>query len=227
MPDTRQERLREATRQEIKAAARKLMGEVGTAGVSIRAISRELGLTPPALYHYYDSLDALITALILDAFNALADAMEAARDAEQGDSIHKLMSVMIAYRRWALEHAVDFQLIYGNPIPGYNAPADLTVPAAARGFAIVVGIIEQARRASPSVSGAIPRTVKTQLEQVIQHEGYPVSPLALYNSVSGWVRIHGTIMLELYGHLEPVVGDVDAFYRAQLEGMLREMGLTD
>ena len=40
----------------------------------------------------------------------------------------------LAYREWAIAHPVDFQLIYGNPIPGYDAPAEITVPLARRPF---------------------------------------------------------------------------------------------
>ena len=61
----------------IKSVARQQMSERGTAGLSLRAIARELEITAPAIYNYYPRLDDLITALIVDAFQSLADAMQA------------------------------------------------------------------------------------------------------------------------------------------------------
>ena len=74
----RRERVRQATVEEIKAVARAQMAAEGTAGVTLRAIAREMGMTAPALYRYFGSRDDLVTALVTDAYDALADAMEAA-----------------------------------------------------------------------------------------------------------------------------------------------------
>ncbi|MBL8166000.1 MAG: helix-turn-helix transcriptional regulator, partial [Anaerolineae bacterium] len=79
MPRSRNEELNVANIQAIKDTARQLMAEHGTDGLSVRGIAKVLGITPPAIYHYFASLDELITALITDNFNALADALEAAR----------------------------------------------------------------------------------------------------------------------------------------------------
>ena len=75
-------RERSDTITQIKAVARQQMAEHGTAGLSLRGIAREMGITAPAIYNYFPRLDDLITALIVDAFTALADAMEAAEAAE-------------------------------------------------------------------------------------------------------------------------------------------------
>jgi AcrR family transcriptional regulator len=52
------------------------MTEGGTAGLSLRANARRLGVTAPAIYNYFRRLDELITALVVDAFTSLAVAME-------------------------------------------------------------------------------------------------------------------------------------------------------
>jgi len=120
---------------QIKAAARRQMAEHGTAGLSLRAIARELGITAPAIYNYFPRLEDLITALIVDAFTALADAIDAAESAVESESCGpKVVASCLAYREWAIAHPMDFQLIYGNPIPGYVAPAEVTVPLARRPF---------------------------------------------------------------------------------------------
>lgn len=53
-----------------------------------------------------------------------------------------------------------------------------------------------------------------------------IPPLPLYLTIVGWSRIHGIIMLELFNHLQPVVGDVSAFYRAEVENLLKALGYS-
>lgn len=229
MKAARVEHRRENVREAIKQAARRLMEQHGTAGLSLRAIARELDMLPSGLYHYYPGLDELITALIVDNFNALADALANARDAAAGQPVREqLTAVLLAYRRWAMEHPVDFQLIYGNPIPGYAAPRDVTVPPVIRGFAVIVGLIETLLQTGEAVPpppyDAVPPAVAANLQALIARDGYPVSPLALYLGVVGWGQLHGIIMLELFHHLQPVVGDIDTHYQTQVENLLAAMG---
>ncbi|MBZ0286445.1 MAG: WHG domain-containing protein, partial [Anaerolineae bacterium] len=139
MPRQRNAETYSETQAAIKAIARRHMAEQGTAAVGLRAIARDLDMTAPALYRYFPSLDDLITALIVDAYNANADAMAEADAAQPPtDYLARLLAALNAYRDWALAHPVDFQLIYGNPIPGYHAPAEITIPAARRNFAVMV-----------------------------------------------------------------------------------------
>jgi AcrR family transcriptional regulator len=226
MAQTRRERQHTAIREEIKETTRRLMAEHGTEGIATRLIAREMGLTAPALYHYFANRDALITALIVDAFNALADTLQEASEQtmEQAPG-EQLRKVLLAYRQWALAHPADFQLIYGNPIPGYEAPRELTFPAAVRGFRIifplVAKLLENSAHTLSSEYSSIPPEVQAALEEIITHEGYEIPSLPLYLTIVGWSRIHGIIMLELFNHLQPVVGDVNAFYRAEVENLLK------
>lgn len=220
----------EDTHEAIKAVARRHMTEQGTASISLRAIARDLDMTAPALYRYFPSLDDLITALVLDAFNGLADAMEAASHSLPADHYgDRLMAVMQAYRDWALAHPTDFQLIYGNPIPGYHAPGEITVPAAARSLVVVVEIMAAAVAAgqfkSPENITDLPATVVNHMRHISQRDGYPVPPDVLYVAARGWSRGHGVIMLEMFEHFSPVTGDVDAFYRHELRELIESSGL--
>ena len=119
----------------IKAAARQQMREHGTAGLTLRGVARELRITAPAIYNYFPRLDDLITALIVDAFTAQGAAMRAAEAAVTSDRpADRIEAMTLAYREWATQNPVDFQLIYGNPIPGYIAPAEVTAPLALAAF---------------------------------------------------------------------------------------------
>lgn len=230
MAQTRREQRREETYEKIKIVARQQMAAQGTAGLSLRAIAREMGITAPAIYRYYENLDDLITTLILESFNALADALEAAQADHEGESYtDQLVAVLLAYRQWAVAHPIDFQLIYGNPIPGYVAPRDVTVPAVVRGFAIIVGLIDsllKAGEADPQPPyNSVPPETAAYMQDIIERDGYPVTVLAFYMGIVGWTQLHGVIMLEMFNHLQPAVGDVAAYYHGQVLNLLRVMGV--
>lgn len=225
---------REATITAIKDAARSLMAEQGTAGLSIRAIAREIGMSAPSLYHYYAGLDDLITDLIVDAFNALADSVEAARVAATDQSpAARMMAAVHAYRRYALDHPTDFQLIYGSPIPGYTAPTEVTVPASSRTLIAftfaMVDIFTAGDIDVPPEYRDIPAPTRAALRQTMtlaESMGFALPDvLPLYLVMTGWAQIHGIVMLEIFEHIGPVVHDTDVYFESQMRHMLRAMGV--
>lgn len=224
MPRVRREELNEATRTEIKDTARALMAEKGTAGLSLRAIARNMGMTAPALYHYFGSLDDLITALILDAFNNHANYVRAVRDAAatEGQSHwEQILSAAMAYRQWALENTSDFQLIYGNPIPGYAAPGEITTPAAASMGQVFMETMMAGLQVGEFTLAKpyddIPQTVTSHYTgRHLSAEAPPQVVKAFYVMNVGWSMMHGMVMLEIHNHLKPVVGDTDTFYRTEV-----------
>lgn len=230
---SRREQQRETTLNEIKALARQQMDAHGAASISLRAIAKDLGLTPAAIYRYFRGYDALITTLIAEAYHAQADALQAAADAQSPhDPAARLWAVMCTYRQWALDHPADFQLLYGNPIPGYDAPDDLTLPAAQRNFSIFVQILQDAHRAEklnpvPEYQAdRLPAPIVAHL-QAMGERDYPNTPiLILYLVTMGWAKMHGLIMLELFQHTPPVIGDPAAFYEVEIALMMQQMGLA-
>lgn len=228
---TRRERQQEATRAEIKGVARRQMARDGAASLSLRAIAAEMGLTAPALYRYYPSRDDLITALIVDAFHALGDALEdARRAAPPADHAAQFVAMMSAYRAWALAHPADFTLIYGTPIPGYHAPGDVTDPAVRRSLAPFVALLVAARRAGAIVTeaayAAAPPALSARFAAVVPpgEEG-TVSTASAHAGFVVWAHLQGLIMLELFGHIAPVVGDPAPFYDYEVRVQARRLGL--
>lgn len=231
MPKVRDEQQYVEVQDAIKAIARQHMATEGTAALSLRAIARDLKMTAPALYRYFPSRDDLITALIVDAYNALADTLEAeAQRRQNDDAATRLYAILKRYRTWALEHRTEFELIYGNPIPGYVAPQEPTVAAAQRTFVVVVTILQEAFVAGTlqllAAYTALPAHIEAHLRQMTADGGYEAEPVVAYIATVGWTRIHGIIMLELFSHIQPVIGDTEAFYRAEILHLLQSMGLN-
>src|SRR5215831_4519499 len=136
----RRARLRADMIDQIKAVARQQLAEQGPGGVSLRGIAREIGTASSALFRYFPSHNDLITALVVDAYDSLADALAAAADTGPADAdtedgashAGRWLALGQAYRHWALADRGAFALIHGTPLPGYQAPAEITGPPAAR-----------------------------------------------------------------------------------------------
>ena len=139
-PRSARERVREEMTAEILAVAGQHVARDGAAALSLRSIARDLGMAPSALYRYFDGRDALLSALILGAYEALASEAERAADraerdvppATAGDAA-RWVAVPRALRGWALAHPHQWGLIFGTPVPGYQAPEDTVEPYARRG----------------------------------------------------------------------------------------------
>src|ERR1700722_17882255 len=138
-PRTARERVREEMTAEILAVAGAHVARDGAAAISLRSIARDLGMAPSAIYRYFDGRDALLSALILSAYGALADEAErAAGEAErETDQAGRWLAVPRAMRLWALEHPHEWGLIFGTPVPGYHAPEDTIEPYTRMAFALV------------------------------------------------------------------------------------------
>ena len=112
---------------EIVAEARKQLAVHGAAGLSLRAVAREVGMVSSAIYRYFASRDELLTALIIDTYDSLGDVAEdAARASEGRPPLDRWVDVAVAIRGWALQHRNEYALVYGTPVPGYEAPQDTT-----------------------------------------------------------------------------------------------------
>ena len=103
-PPTRRERLRRQTVDEIVQAALELVDAGGAHGLSLSSVGKAVGMTPPALYHYFASREALLDALVLAGYTDLGTAVDtAARSAAGRPPAERLSVIAHTWRRWALE----------------------------------------------------------------------------------------------------------------------------
>ncbi len=234
MPRQKDITAREEMASDIKRIARQQLAEKGTNGISLRGIARELGMTAPAIYNYFPRLDDLITALLVDAFTAHADAMDSAV-AQHKNPVDQLRASLMAFREWAIEHPADFQLVYGNPIPGYEAPKEITVPLASRPQATLYQCILEAYQTNgmtiPIRYLYIPKGIIDFLDGWLYDRipemkdiSYAIPIFTLMQII--WTRIHGIVMLEIHEHIGPTIGDVEALYRQEIEHFIEDIGLT-
>jgi AcrR family transcriptional regulator len=215
--------------EEIKATARRHLAAEG-ANLSLRAVAREMGMVSSALYRYFPSRDDLLTALIIDAYDALADAAERAdAELERADLRGRWLAACRAVRRWALANPAEYALIYGSPVPGYVAPQD-TVEPSTRPVVVLGAILDDAHRAgelTPAGDRPPPDVLHAELAQVKAVVAPGVSETDLARAMIAWTELFGAISFELFGRFKNTITDLAAWYDHQARVLATFIGLTE
>lgn len=228
---TRRALLHQSTRDEILDAARRQIAARGVAALSLRAIAREMRMTPPALYRYFASRDALIAALATAAFRSFADTLQAARDTSTArDPAQRFLDIGLAYRKWALAHPQDYMFIFATPIPDFQMEIDTVTPEARRALGILINVIaagidsgllhppQAYRNPSAKLRACLARWKKMSRSKA--------STVAIHLALVVWSRVHGLVSLELVGQLPGMVGDAEELYRHELIQLGRQLGIA-
>ncbi len=198
---------------EIKEVARRHLAADG-ANLSLRAVARDMGIVPSALYRYFPSRDALLTALITEAYEALgAAATEAESAVPRGELRGRWLAVCHATRTWALAHPAEYGLLYGTPVPGYAAPGETTAPASTVVLLLVDVVVDGAERLEPVPSPApLPEYVRTDLRRLIDQHTDELPEERLDRVFAGWTHLFGLISFEVFGRLDPLIEARDAYF---------------
>ena len=206
----------------IKETAWRQIAEFGAPALSLRAIARALKITAPAIYNYFPDRDALVTALIIDAYTSFGDWQIEARDSIRGDQPgKKLEAIGLAYRNWAHTYPQRYQLIFGTSLPGYEAPKEKVFPSSARSISALFSVVEELRAAGRLSSDATPTVNEKYRAYYEQWRTYAgeVNPLSLFVAMIIWARVHGIVSLEIQGNLPPFGKKGDALYLFELNSI--------
>lgn len=225
---TARERARAELTEEIKTIARRQLASDGAADLSLRAISRELGMVSSAIYRYFPSRDDLLTALIIDAYDALGEAAEAAAAAPHERPVDAWLAICAAVRDWARANPHEYALIYGSPISGYQAP-QTTVQPASRVPIVLLGLLERAQGDGLLVvpeDAPEPDGVLAEQVQVLVALAPGVPPPVLVRTVIVWTQLFGMISFELFGQLVGSMDPADAFFASTTRQMAAFVGLS-
>jgi len=106
----RRERERIDTRQKILSAARELFVRLGYEATTMRALARAIEYTPTAIYHHFESKEALLTELSMLDFRALAAALQ--RIGKIADPIERLRRMGVAYVEFGVTHPMPYQFMF-------------------------------------------------------------------------------------------------------------------
>jgi AcrR family transcriptional regulator len=213
---TARQRVRAELTREITETARRHLATEGAAGLSLRAVARELGMVSSAVYRYFPSRDDLLTALIIDGYDAIGAAVERADGACRRDDYRgRWLAACRAVRDWALAHPHEYSLVYGSPVPGYQAP-EQTIGPASRVAAVLGKIVSDAQASGvldpPALGPPPPGSFAPDAARLRQSVLPGVSDDVAARALATWASVFGLVSFELFGQFENVVTDRAAYF---------------
>lgn len=252
---TARQRARAELTREIKAEARRQLAAQGAQQLSLRAVARELGMVSSAIYRYFPSRDDLLTALIIDAYDSLGAAAEKAGQSQPAAAVRgRWRAVCTAARNWALANPHEYALIYGSPVPGYQAP-EATIAPAAR-VAVVFGQIladatalrlnavpgqdapgaadgqPQPGQQAPGAADGQPRSapalsplLAVQAAALADAIAPGVPAPVIARALIAWTQLFGMISFELFGQFVGSADPADEFFAYAVDQMATLVGL--
>jgi AcrR family transcriptional regulator len=223
------ERVRAELIREITEIARRQLATEGAAGLSLRAVAREMGMVSSAIYRYFPSRDDLLTALIIDGYNAIGEAVEKAEAAcRREDHPGRWLAACQAVRGWALAHPHEYALVYGSPVPGYQAP-EQTIGPASRAAAVFGKIVSDAQRDAaitrPAACPPVPESFSPDAARLRDAVLADVPDDVAARTLTAWAGLFGLVSFELFGQFENVVTDRPAFFGHAAACLGRLVGL--
>ncbi|MFI0419112.1 TetR/AcrR family transcriptional regulator [Spongiactinospora sp. 9N601] len=227
--ESRRERVRQQTLAEIRATARRLLIERGQPAVTINAVAREMGMTGPALYHYFAGLEELVGAMTADFLRELAETMRAARDdhAAAGPA-RRLLAICRAMREWALAHRAEFGMVFASPLPPSNRPGTGSARfLAGQNFEqVFVDEIAELWEAAPfPVPDDLAPALRDQVAAYAAEAGWRLPPEVLHVMMSCWIRLYGLLCMEVLHQLDFVYTDLEPVYEECLRDLAERLGL--
>jgi AcrR family transcriptional regulator len=237
-PRSRRERLRADTVREIKQTARRVLVEQGSDGLALRAVAREMGMTAPALYRYFDSREDLVENVVADLYDELCEVLEAASDAARPATAPvQLLAASRAFRRWATVHHAEFGLLFGSAgdgvVPAHGvrsvggSPAELAARRFGAVFAVLVARIYAERPFPILADDDIEPALQEQLRSWCAQFPVPLPLGVMKVFLSCWIRLYGMVCMEVFGHLKFALDDAEPMFEAELHGLAEVLGVAD
>lgn len=206
---TPRERAREQTIRDIIRIGREHLASQGAAGLSLRAVARDLGVVSSAVYRYVKSRDELLTLLVVDGYTELGDEVEkAVAEVAESDYREQFYVLGRAVRDWARREPARYGLLFGSPVPGYHAPAERTTGPGTRVIGVLVDIVDRAYRAGALGSAATETSIPVQeitpalssdLAAIRAEMGLAVPDELLTRGVLVWAALFGAVNFEVFG----------------------------
>jgi AcrR family transcriptional regulator len=204
--------------QIIELGRRQLVTE-GAAGLSLRAIARDLGMVSSAVYRYVANRDELLTLLLIYADSELADAVDAARDASGGSWRDDVLTLAHGMREWAVEHPASWALRYGSPVPGHHAPAERTTAPGTRVIGALLSCVADGVVAGDvRTSDPSGHRTSADFDEIRREFAFPGDDTVLAKCFVAWAGIVGAISLEVFGgYGSETLSAPEALFNTQVE----------
>jgi AcrR family transcriptional regulator len=118
---------RRSARDAIVNAAWALVAEQGLAGLSLRDLARQAGISTPTVYAYFDSKNAIYDAMFAQAASQFAERMaEPYHYAEPRDL---LVAAVRRFFEFCAANPPRYQLLFQRTVPGFEPSPQSYAPA--------------------------------------------------------------------------------------------------
>jgi len=185
----------ERTNAEILEAARAHLLEVGLDAFSLREVARRAELSPSALYNHFESKDALVNELAMEAVGLLGGYLE--RVPRELSAHDRLLALGESYLRFAAEQPERYRLVFDmlvSPAPQWEYFAGVAYP-----FSLIVEAVSEGLNNG----------------ELLDRSGIGASGVAY----GVWALVHGFVMLSAH-HLANIEDDLAPFQLAGLSAHL-------
>ncbi len=217
--------------RDIVRIGRAHLATEGAAALSLRAVARDLGVVSSAVYRYVESRDELLTLLVVDGYDELGEAVDLAlARVDRSDHPGRMVAIGRAVRLWALAEPATYALLFGSPVPGYEAPAERTTGPGTRVIRRLVEIWEDAW-----VAGAVelpddavgPRRLARDLARVRRDLGITAPDALIARGMLAWAALFGCVSFELFGQYGPdAFAEPKDIFEHHLAALVETVGLT-
>ncbi|WP_426997265.1 TetR/AcrR family transcriptional regulator [Pseudarthrobacter sp. N5] len=241
-PATPRERARAQTIEDIVRLGRAHLALHGAAALSLRAVARDLGVVSSAVYRYVENRDELLTLLLIDAYGELGDAVDTALGTlPEHDFRGRFQALGRAVRAWALREPAGYALLFGSPVPGYQAPAERTTAPGTRVIYSLMAIFDAAYRAGgltegePAAGGltaepvgavGLPSDLSADMAAIRSELGLAVPDGLLARGALVWTSLFGAISFEVFGQYgRDTFGARDQLFEHHLKVLADIVGL--
>ncbi|GAA5115270.1 TetR/AcrR family transcriptional regulator [Alloalcanivorax gelatiniphagus] len=236
MPDTSspRARARERTMRDIVRIGRAHLATDGAAALSLRAVARDLGLVSSAVYRYVASRDELLTLLVVDGYDELGDAVDAAlAQVAHDDYAGRMLAIGRAVRAWGLAEPATYALLFGTPVPGYDAPAEQTTQPGTRVVVRLVQVWEDAWRAG-AITDAVaderplaPHRLSREMARIRREMGIDAPDRLIARGLYAWAALFGCVTWEVFGQYGPdTFAEPGDLFEHHLAVLLESVGLS-
>ena len=197
--------------QEIKRIAWEQLQKSGASNLSLRAISREMNMTSSALYRYFKNRDALLTELIIDAYNNIGELVEENDAQIPAKEYHqRFISIGQTILEWGEDSPHRFFLVYGPPIPGYSAPTDTIDPGTRTQMTLYRllgqwGADQQPDNSEPAPT--IPAKLDHQLREAAKTVGIAAPAHVIIAGMAHWSELMGIVYSHFFNHFGQELAD--------------------
>lgn len=192
---------------DITRIGREHLAAYGAAGLSLRAVARDLGVVSSAVYRYVSSRDELLTLLVVDAYAELGESVSLAESAQpRQDFAARWRALAGAVRDWALAEPSRYGLVFGTPVPGYHAPPERTTEPGTRVISALLLLAAEAEAAGAfplAPPAGVPDSLRHDAERIRAAYGLTLSDVMLTATVLAWVTLFGAVSFEVFGQYGP------------------------